>query len=251
MIIRSDAVVLRSMPYGETSRIVSLFTRERGRLSVMAKGARVPGSRFGAALQPMSYCQCVFYHKPGRGIQTLSDASLIEPLHRVHRDMDRLSIALRMVELVSALTHEEEANPFLFNLLVQVLHYLDGAPPYPQNLLPYFQLRMARALGFGPRVERLSVEAVGDHGGFVSLATGSIVPGATEHARHASRKAIRSYAVFARADVENVVRMDVPPDVAREVERLVDDFMRFHSEDSYPDRSAKIMNQVRDAGHSQ
>jgi DNA repair protein RecO (recombination protein O) len=250
MIIRSDAVVLRSIPYGETSRIVSLFTRERGRLSVMAKGARVPGSRFGAALQPLSYCQSVFYHKPGRGIHTLSDASLIEPLHRVHRDMERLSTGLRMVELVSALTHEEEANPFLFNLAVQVLHYLDGEPPFPQNLLPYFQLRMARALGFGPRVERAGVEAVETHGGFVSLATGGIVPGGTEHARHASRAAIRSYAVFALADVENVVRMDVPHEVSREVERLVDDFMRFHSEDAYPDRSARIMSQVRDAGHS-
>jgi DNA repair protein RecO (recombination protein O) len=245
MIVRSDAVVLRAIPYGETSRIVSLFTRERGRLSVMAKGARVPGSRFGASLQPAAYSQTVFYHRPGRGIHSLSEASFVEPLHTIQRDVERLSVALRIVELVSALTHEEEANPFLFNLLVQALHYLDSPLLFPGNVLPYFQLRMARALGFGPSVEREAVLEVGHGGGFVSLATGAIVPGGTEHARPVSRSAIRAYAIYARADIEDVMRMDVPGSVAAETARLIDDFIRFHAEDAYPDRSAKIIGQLR------
>jgi DNA repair protein RecO (recombination protein O) len=245
MIIRTDAVVLRALPYGETSRIVTMFTRDRGRVSVIAKGAHVPGSRFGASLQPASYCQTVFYHKPGRGLHTLSEASLIEPLHAIQRDLDRLTIALRVVELTNALTHEEEANPFLFNLIVQILHYLDSDVLSPHNLLPYFHLRMARALGFAPRIDRDAVEAIGEGGGFVSMASGAIVPPGTEHARHGSRLAIRSFAIFARAEIEHVVRMTMAESVLAEVMRLIEGFFRFHVEDAYPSRSSKVISQLR------
>jgi DNA repair protein RecO (recombination protein O) len=251
MIVRTDAVVLRALPFGETSRIVNLFTRERGRLSVIAKGAHVPGSRFGASLQPASYCQTVFYHKPGRGLHTLSEASLIEPMHGIQRDLERLTVALRVVELTNALTHEEEANPFLFNLIVQVLHYLDTSVQTPQNLLAYFHLRMARALGFGPRIEREAVEAIGEQGGFISLASGAVVLAGTEHSRHASRLAIRSFAIFARADVEHVARMIVTDDVLAEVMRLVEAFFRFHTEDAYPSRSTKVIGQLRDVKNAE
>lgn len=246
MIVRTDAVVLRAIPYGETSRIVSLFTRERGRVSVIAKGARVPGSRFGASLQPMSYCQSVFYYKAGRSLHTLSEASLVEPMLYLHRDIERVSTGIRIVELINALTEDDEPNPFLFNLVVQVLHHLDSPLLFPENLLPYFQLRMARALGFGPRFDRDTVEAVGEHGGFVSLSTGGVVPPGTEHSRHVSRGAVRAFAIYARADIEHVLRMDVDGSTAREVDRLVDDFIRFHVEDAYPTRSARVLSQIHD-----
>lgn len=69
MIIRTDAVVLRGMDYGETSRILTLFTRRHGIIGAIAKGVRRPGSRFGSTLQPLSVIQAVYYYKAERDLQ--------------------------------------------------------------------------------------------------------------------------------------------------------------------------------------
>lgn len=246
MILRSEAVVLKTIPYGETSLIVTLFTRAKGRITVIAKGARVPGSRFGASLQPMTYSEVVFYHKPSRDVQTLSESSIVEPLLRIHRDLRRLGVGLRIVELIAALMPSEEENPLLFNVLLQVLHYLNEPVRFPENILSYFQLRLAGALGFSPRLSRESVDAVGADGAHVSLASGEILPVPQHPSRHASRLAIRAFAIFALADLDVVVRLELEPRLRREVDRLIEDYMRYHVEEAYPTRGERVLGQVAD-----
>ena len=125
MIVRTEAVVLRRMDYGETSQIVTLFTREKGRLAVMAKGARLPKSRFGSSLQPMSYMQAVLYYKASRGLQTLTESAHVQHFARIGHSLEKLSVGQRVMELTYALLHEEEANPLVFNLLVETLYQLN------------------------------------------------------------------------------------------------------------------------------
>ena len=149
-IIRTEAVVLRSLDYGETSQIVTLFTREKGKLGVMAKGARRPKSSFGATLQPMAYTQVVFYYKPTRTLQTLSESSHVESFHSLRRDLKSITVGLRIVELVDALMEEENAQPDVFALLVRTLRRLDATETRVTNLWPYAQLRLAQMLGVAP-----------------------------------------------------------------------------------------------------
>lgn len=247
MIVRSDAVVLRAIPYGETSQIVTLFTRERGKLPVIAKGSRVPGSRFGASLQALSYSQVVFYYRSGRGVQTLSEASIIDPLLRLYRDVRKLGIGMRVAELCNVLLHEGEADPLLFNIVLQVLHYLNEPLERPDNVLPYFQLRMAATLGFAPRIERNEVEAIGNQGTYISLDDGRPAP-AGDRGVPVSRSAARAFAVFARADLETVLRMTLKDDVRREVEHLIEEYMRHHIEETYPTRAEKVWSRLEQLG---
>ena len=246
MIIRTDAIVLRAMEYGETSRIATLFTREKGKVAVLAKGARLMKSRFGSTLQPMSYTQVVFYYKPTRGLQTLSESGHVQPFHGISRDLEKISIGLRVVELAYALVHAEEQNPHLFNLLVETLGRLDTTETHTANLLPYFQMRLATALGFAPHIERDAVENLPEEGGVLTLDAGSILPlqATPAAARRASRTALRAYAIFARADLDAVMRMRLPPDTRRDVNALVEAYLRYHVEDAYPTRSDKIISQL-------
>jgi DNA repair protein RecO (recombination protein O) len=245
-IIRTKAVVLRSLDYGETSQIVTLFTREKGKIGVMAKGARRPKSSFGATLQPMAYTQVVFYYKPTRTLQTLSESSHVESFHRLRRGLKTITIGLRVVELVDALMEEEEPQPEVFRLLVRVLHRLNATGARTANLWPYAQLRLAALLGVAPSVERASVEAVTSTDGLLSLADGGVYPAdaAPERPRRASRDALRAYAVCARADLDTVMRLEMTPDVRREVETLVRDFLRYQFDDAYPDRSRSVIAQI-------
>ncbi len=248
-IIRTEAVVLRSLDYGETSQIVTLFTRKKGKLGVMAKGARRPKSSFGATLQPMAYTQVVFYFKPTRTLQTLTESSHVESFHRLRRDLTSITVGLRIVELVDALMETEDPQPDVFALLVRALRRLNAKASRVTNLWPYVQLQLARMLGVAPAIERDRVEAVTGEEGLLSLADGGVYPdgdreAAPEEPRRASRAALRAYAVCARADLDTVMRLEMTPPVRREVEALVRDFLRYQFDDAYPDRSRSVIAQI-------
>lgn len=246
MIIRTEAIVLRSMVYGETSQIVTLFTREKGKIAVLAKGARLLKSRFGSSLQPMSYTQVVFYYKPTRQLQTLTESSHVQAFLGIGRHLKKLAFGQRMMELVAALVQDEEQNPQLFNLLLQTLHALDHADDRTSNVLFYFQLRLAAVLGFQPHIDRSAVEALAETGGLLVLDQGAVVShqDVAPSARPASRAALRAFAIFARAELDAILRMTLPPAVDGEVHDLIEAYFRHHVGTTYPTRSDKVLSQL-------
>ncbi len=242
MIVRSEAVVLRSLPYGETSQIVTLYTRQLGTIAVMAKGARQPKSRFGSALQPMSYVQTVFYYKPNRDLHTLSECSHVAPLNGITRSLERIAVGLRLIELTRTLLPDPEPNPRVFNLLLRVLVRLDQAETRAANLLPYFQLKLAAILGFEPDFERENVRQLTEAGGTLVPDNGAIHPAASpEGGIHASRAALRAFAIFSRADLENAMALQLEDTHLEETERLVELYLRRHLADTYPRRAAEVL----------
>lgn len=247
MIIRTDALVLRHMDFRETSRIVTLFTRSHGKVSVLAKGARQMKSRFGSALEPMAYIQAVFYHKPTRSLQTITEASHLHLFPRLRASLGTLTLGLRMVELTHALSHDEQPNPMLFNLLLQALHQLDEADAAMAerlpNLLAYFQLRLATSLGFAAAVSREQLSALPDGGGVLTLDSGAAHPQGFQ-GRRASRQALRAFGICARADLDDVMRMHLTPAVRRELDALVEAYLRYHVEDAYPTRGEAVIEQL-------
>jgi len=245
-ITRTEAVVLRSLNYGETSQIVTLFTRKKGKLGVMAKGARRTKSSFGSTLQPMAYTQVVFYYKSTRTLQILSESSHVDAFHGLRRDLETLTVGFRVVELIDALLEAEDPQPPVFSLAVQVLRRLDETERRAGNLWPYAQLRLAQRLGIAPSIERARVEAV-DEEGILCRTDGGVYPANADPPapRRASRSALRAYAVFAKADLDTVMRMKLDPAVRAEVEDLVRDFLRYHVQEAYPDRSEAVIAQLR------
>ncbi len=245
MILRTEAVVLRSLNYGETSQIVTLYTRSHGKMAVLAKGARKPNSRFGSSLQPMSYSQVVFYYKATRDLQTLSESSHVVPFHGLSRDLAKLTVGLRIVELTQALMHDEEANPTAFNLLIQTLATLNEAEARMQNLYPYYQMRMSHLLGFAPAFERADVKALDEKGGILTLGRGTIHNrGAGMSGMPASRGALRAFAILCRADLETVMRMHLSPQMYNEVNVLTETYLRHHIEGLPPSRSSQVLAQM-------
>ena len=245
VILRTEAIVLRSLRYGESSRIATLFTRERGKLSVIARGARRSKSRFGSALLPMSYIESVIYVKPGRSLQTLSETSHLLRFPSLARDLNKISTGLRVVELLGSVVQEEERNPGLFNLALQTLQRLSLATNNMENLGLHFELQLASELGFAPLIAREEVEAVGEDGGYLVLDRGSIAKGRDgDHCMPGSRKALRAFAVLAAAESDTVLRMKLDDRTRRDVDSLVEAFMRYHLEDAYSVRGKRVIGQI-------
>ena len=241
MIVRTEAVVLRSFRYGETSLIVTLFTRDRGKVSVLARGARGPKSRFGATLQPLSVVQAMYSFRPTRTLQTLRETAYEVRFRHLHDDLNRITAGLRMLELVQALLQEEEPNGRVFHLLVESLQALDGTAGRPELALFYFELRLAGLLGFAPQFTREAVESLTDEGGVLRLDSGDIQPARAAIAgRRSSRSVLRAFAVVARAELRDVLRMKIDDDAAEALTRLIEDYLQFHAEDAYPVRARQV-----------
>lgn len=244
-IIRTDAVVLRTLDYGETSRIVTLFTRERGRMGVMARGARTMRSRFGSTLEPMAHVQAVIHVKPSRELQTLSEASHLRIRPRLARSVERLEPAVRALELVDALMPSDQALPPVLDLLVEALDALDGPVERPGNAWPWFALHLASLLGIAPRVDRDALERLAGEGAWLRLDTGAVSDdrGGAEAVR-AGRSALRAFGICARADLDTVLRMRLEAPVRHELDHLVDTYLRYHVEEAFPERAARVFGRL-------
>ena len=154
-VVKTEAVVLRTVRFGDTSLIVTLYTRELGKLAGIAKGARTAKSRFGAALQPMSRVSAVLYVKEGREVQTIAQCDSTSRLRRLRDDAGAMAAGMAIVELVGAVTHAEQ-NPGIFAVLDTALDALDNETVCPPNVLYTFELRLAEESGFGAGFERCS-----------------------------------------------------------------------------------------------
>ena len=159
-IVTSEGIVLKTHALGDTSRIVTAYTRDHGLRKFVAKGARKLPSRFGYALEPLSRSQFVFYLKPDRDLHLLSKAEVLDPLGSRITELARLAHAQAALEIVDRLVWGEEPHPRLFALLVQAL---DGCARAPVAALPAvtlaFQLQLASELGYRPRLDQCAVDA--------------------------------------------------------------------------------------------
>lgn len=237
--------MLRSIEYGETSRIVTLYTRDRGKITVMARGARAAKSRFGAALQPMSYVQVVFYHKPGRELQTLSEAAHVRAFNDIGRSLEKMAVGFRIVDIAASLL-EEERSPHIFGLLVGALEALNDTSGATGPLLPFFQMKLATALGFEPGFTRESVARLEQSGGVLSLESGEVFPAGTmvPYGHRASRSALRAFAICTRADIGPALDLQLDDEVSFELETLIDAYFRYHIGHAFAARSSRVFNQL-------
>lgn len=169
--LKTEAVVLRSLRFGEADRIVHLFTKEQGRLGAIAKGARRTRSRLGGRLEPFSHAELILH--PGRGeLATVTGAELLDAHHELALDPYRLAVGHIGVEAVLRLFIEHDANPGAFHALVRFLEVLDrgpraGADPALDALGLSFQLKLLWLAGYLPHLA--SCAACGSPGPLVAF----------------------------------------------------------------------------------
>jgi len=155
-IIRTEGVVLKRRDFSETSRIAVVYTRDAGKVQLLARGARSPRARFGASLEPLSRGEFVFYWREGKELFTLTETTIDLPGKHIRDEAKRLVYGLAMAEAVDKLSAEGDADADLFELLSTSLAELDaGGPSAP--LLAQFLLRLATKLGLEPDLNACAV----------------------------------------------------------------------------------------------
>jgi DNA repair protein RecO (recombination protein O) len=178
--VKTEAVVLRSMRYGEADRILHLYTPHRGRVSAIAKGVRRARSRFGGRLEPFFRLHIELHE--GRGeLLTVTGAETIDGHARLRGDARALDAAARACDAVGRLFETSEPHPGVFNLLCRQLALLDqhaGASARAGSLA--FRLKLLLAAGLAPQLGACASCGETEHLVGFSGAAGGVVCGACE-----------------------------------------------------------------------
>ena len=122
--LRTEAIVLRSIRYGEADRILHLYTPDHGRVSAIAKGARRTRSRFGARLEPFFHLRALLYQ--GRSdLLTVTRAETLDAHGPLRERAASLDAAARACDAVARLFETDDPSPAVFHLLANELRLLD------------------------------------------------------------------------------------------------------------------------------
>jgi len=181
--LRTEAIVLRSIRYGEADRILHLYTPERGRVSAIAKGARRTRSRFGARLEPFFHLRMLLWesHPPRSDLLTVTSAETLDAHGPLRERAASLDAAARACDAVARLFETDDPSPAVFHLLANELRLLDAdeAAVGAAHQLA-FRLKLLVAGGFAPQLASCASCGESEHLAGFSGAAGGVVCAACE-----------------------------------------------------------------------
>jgi DNA repair protein RecO (recombination protein O) len=148
---RCEAIVLARMDYGEADRILTLYSRQHGKLRVIAKGARRPLSRLGPHLEYFSRTQLMLAR--GRELDVVTGAETADAHLAIRDDLDAFGHASHMVEILARLTEDRQENEAVYELLARSLRLLaDGVDSF--HATRHYEMVLLRLLGYRPELYR-------------------------------------------------------------------------------------------------
>ncbi|MEZ6093307.1 MAG: DNA repair protein RecO [Pirellulaceae bacterium] len=151
---KSAAIVLRVTEFSETSCVVTLFTRDFGKITGLAKGARRRKSPFESALDVLSQIRVVFLHKNTEAMDLLTEAKLERRFRSAARNLDCLNCGYYVAELLNSLTNNADPMPDVFDLAQRTLVELDENPARPFVTLTRFEMELLHELGHSPMLNQ-------------------------------------------------------------------------------------------------
>ncbi|HHY72978.1 MAG TPA: DNA repair protein RecO [Bacillus bacterium] len=150
MLRKVEGIIIRTNDYGETNKIVTLFTREMGKIGVMARGAKKTQSRLTSVSQLFIHGH--FLVQIGAGLGTMQQGEMISSFRALREDLYKAAYAAYIVELTDKLTEEKKTNPYLFELLYQTLHFMNEG--IDLDILTYiYEMKMLNIAGIYPKLD--------------------------------------------------------------------------------------------------
>jgi DNA repair protein RecO (recombination protein O) len=146
---RTEAIVLRRRDFGEADRLLTLYTRDRGKIRVIAKGARKPQSRKTGHVE--LFMRTRFLIAEARNLDIITQAEMVEAYPALREDLVRTTYASYAVELLDRFTPEEDRNTQLYDLLAEGLRWF-AATDQPLLVARFYELHLLQLAGFRPQL---------------------------------------------------------------------------------------------------
>jgi DNA repair protein RecO (recombination protein O) len=227
--IRVDAVVLRHAEWGEADRLLTLFSKEQGRLRAIAKGVRKPASRKAGHLQP--FTRCTLQLARGHDLWIVTQADTLESYQPLRDELLLTGYASYVIELVDRLIYEEGQNPQLYSLLIDTLTRLSGGDAY--SAVRYYELRLLDLLGYRPQLTECAhcgrkIEAQDQY--FSNSLGGVICPECglqVNDARPVSMRVLKFLRHYQRTNASQALQTPIPLEIREDLEGLVQNYLTY------------------------
>jgi DNA repair protein RecO (recombination protein O) len=228
-VYQAEAIVLRQFKLGEADKVLTLYTREYGKIRAVAKGVRKPGSRKSGHLDLLTAVQVQLAH--GRTFDIITQAQASNMFLPLKNDLDRLSRGLYVAELIDVFTDERLTARALYDLALGTLQRLSEDEP-PAATLRYFEIQLVHLLGWRPELHRCPACAIPlqPEDSFFHAASGGVVcPNCARSRPGIQRISLPAFKVMrlwqdSRWETARRVRMD--PSLEAELERLMRLYLR-------------------------
>jgi DNA repair protein RecO (recombination protein O) len=147
-LLKTEAIVLRKLNYGDTSKIATLYTEEMGTIPIIVKGGRTSKSKMGFIVDPLNIIQVVLHNKESREIQLLTQADLVLSPAFIKEDLERIKYASAISELIYSLIPEHEPNHKIYKGLKKILTLLNEEGENPKIIFVRFFLFLIKEIGY-------------------------------------------------------------------------------------------------------
>jgi DNA repair protein RecO (recombination protein O) len=250
---KTPAILLRKIDFGDYDLIIHFFTRERGKMAVMAKSAKKSRKRFGGALQLFSVLEIVCNVRKNKGLPLLEEAVLKDPFHRIRSDIRMTAYASYWTEMLNEWVEEGTAQVPIYQLLAHVLKQADEGQTPAAVISMLFQIRLMMVSGFYPEIEACSIcglpvdQIQGTRVRF-DLQRGGLVCShcqcGTAGIVHLSKGTIKRLHWLTRGELKTAGRVRFPPWATREGEDFLESYVPFHL--GREPRSLRFLRQLRE-----
>lgn len=217
-----DGIVLSETNYSESSKILNVFTKEHGLLGIMSKGCRNIKSKLRGGSRKLVYGRFNIYYKEN-GLSTLISVDIINSFPNIVMDLERISYASFLLDLVLQVIKQNDDNE-VFDLLKDSLLKLDEgfSPIVISNIL---ELKLLHYLGVTPCIDNCSI--CGSTKDIITLSSstgGYICRNCYNNQGLVSEKTIKMIRLYYYVDIKNITKLDVSSSVVFEINRFLDDY---------------------------
>ena len=239
MILKSKAIVLRSMKFGEASLIIDMFTEQEGRISFIT---RIPKTAKGKIkkqyFQPLTLLELEFDYRPHTSLQHIKEVRILYPYASIPFDPIKSAILLFLSEFLFHVTRSEQQNLQLYNYVCASLQWLDGAARSYANFHLVFMMRLSRFIGFFPNLDAYQVGACFD------LRNATFTASAPLHSDYLLPSDAAGINQLIRMDYENMHLFRLSRHNRNRISDIVLHYYRIHVPDMPELKSFQVMREL-------
>lgn len=226
----AEAIIIRARDFGEADKILTVYTKEHGKLQAIAKGVRKPVSRLRGGVQVFSHSRLLLYR--GRSLDIVSQSENIESFGSLQEDLIKLVYASYLAELLEIAVPEREPNEKLFLTTLVSLGLLLGDDP--ELVCRMYEIRLLYLLGYHPYLSQCMVcrQALGTGAFFLDPEAGGIVcencSGKKERAGSISSGTILTMQKLLTIDPRQAFRLKISKAQRAELEKALENYLEYH-----------------------
>jgi DNA repair protein RecO (recombination protein O) len=226
---RVQGIVIRGMDYGENNKIITLFTREMGKVAIIVRGAKKMKSRYASVAQLFT-CGDYLFYKAGQ-MGTLNHAEIVESHHHIREDLHLAAYASYMAELTDRMLGDLEGNPFLFDQLNAAFQALIDKKDM-QIISFIYEMKIWVHAGYLPELEAcVSCRTVDGDMAFSAALGGILCEGCRLKDTHAIillPRTLKLIRIFAQMDIRRLGQIDVKPETKESLKLLMRTYFDTH-----------------------